>query len=223
MGHTHYWRIRTEAKEAVEKRLGAVLEDFARLLPHLPPLAGPDGTGGPVLYPPEVAFNGPAPEDYESFVFPWWEEKKEWSFGFCKTGFAWENKRPYDLAVRVFLLLAKLHLGNLIRVASDAPLADWAEAALLVEGVLALPVDLYGLLGARLLEVEDARGRRFLLERWKEDDTGLSDWLQARERMDREGLFPWPFRGPYRVLGEVHLPQEELPRRWAREGFYRRG
>ncbi len=53
MGHTHYWRIRTEAKEAVEKRLGAVLEDFARLFPHLPPLAGPDGTGGPVLYPPE--------------------------------------------------------------------------------------------------------------------------------------------------------------------------
>ncbi len=46
MGHTHYWRIRTEAKEAVEKRLGAVLEDFARLLPHLPPLAGPD-SGGP--------------------------------------------------------------------------------------------------------------------------------------------------------------------------------
>ncbi len=88
---------------------------------------------------------------------------------------------------------------------------------------MALPVDLYGLLGVRLLEVEDARGRRFLLERWKEDDSGLGDWLQVRERLDREGLFPWPFRGPYRVLGEVHLPQEELPRRWAREGFYRRG
>ncbi len=88
---------------------------------------------------------------------------------------------------------------------------------------MALPVDLYGLLGVRLLEVEDARGRRFLLERWKEDDSGLGDWLQARERLDREGLFPWPFRGPYRVLGEVHLPQEELPNLWAREGFYRRG
>ncbi len=59
--------------------------------------------------------------------------------------------------------------------------------------------------------MEDARGRRFLLERWKEDDSGLGDWLQVRERLDREGLFPWPFRGPYRVLGEVHLPQEELP------------
>ncbi len=222
MGHTHYWYLRTTGREAVEGRLGDILQDFARLLPHLPPLAGPDGTGGPVLYPPEVAFNGPAPEDYESFVFPWWEER-EWSFGFCKTGPGWEDKRPFDLAVRVFLLLAKLHLGDLIRVASDAPLRDWAEAALLVEGVLALPVDLYGLLGVRLLEVEDTRGRRFLLERWKEDDSGLGDWLQARERLDREGLFPWPFRGPYRVLGEVHLPQEELPRRWAREGFYRRG
>ena len=97
MGHTHYWRIRTEAKEAVEKRLGAVLEDFARLLPHLPPLAGPDGTGGPVLYPPEVAFNGPAPDgDYESFRFPRWEEGK-WSFGACKTGPDRESKRPYGV------------------------------------------------------------------------------------------------------------------------------
>lgn len=223
MGHTHYWYLRTSGREAVEKRLGAILEDFARLLPHLPPLAGPDGTGAPVLSPPEVAFNGPAPEDYESFVFPWWEEKKEWSFGFCKTGFAWEEKRPYDLAVRVFLLLAKLHLGDLIRLSSDAPLRDWAEAALLVEGVLALPVDLYGLLEVRLLEVEDARRQRFLLERWKEDDTGLSDWLQARERLNQEGVFPWSFRGPYRVLGEAHLPQEKLPQLWAKEGFYRQG
>ena len=223
MGHTHYWYLKTSGREAVEKRLGAVLEDFARLLPHLPPLAGPDGTGGPVLYPTEVAFNGPAPDgDYESFRFPRWEEGK-WSFGACKTGPDRESKRPYDLAVRTFLLLAKLHLGDLIRLSSDAPLRDWAEAALLLEEVLSLPVDLYGLLGVRLLEVEDARGRRFLLERWKEDDRELDDWLQARERLDREGLFPWPFRGPYRVLGEVHLPQEELPRRWAREGFYRRG
>ncbi|MCX7946936.1 MAG: hypothetical protein N2557_08415, partial [Hydrogenophilus sp.] len=107
---------------------------------------------------------------------------------------------------------------------SDAPkLADWAEAALLVESVLALPVDLYGLLEVRLLEVEDARRQRFLLERWKEDDTGLSNWLQARERLNQEGVFPWPFRGPYRVLGEAHLPQEKLPQLWAKEGFYGQG
>ncbi len=221
MGHTHYWYLRTTGREAVEGRLGDILQDFARLLPHLPPLAGPDGTGEPVLGPSGVAFNGPLPEDYEPFVFPRWE-KGEWSFGFCKTGPEWESRRSYDLAVRTLLLLARLHLGSLVRVFSDAPLADWAEAALLVEGALSLPVDLYGLLGVRLLEVEDARGRRFLLERWREDDTGLGDWLQARERLDREGLLPWPFRGPYRVLGEARLPQDELPNLWAREGFYRR-
>jgi hypothetical protein len=215
MGHTHYWRVRTEAKGVVEKRLPEILRDFARLLPHLPPLAGPGGTGEPILYPPEVAFNGPTPEDYESFVFPWWEER-EWSFGFCKTGPGWESKRPYDLAVRSFLLLAKVHLGDLMRLSSDAPLVDWAEAALLIEGTLALPVDLYGLLGAGLLEVEDARGRRFLVERWGGEEGELQDWLRARE-----GLFPWPFRGPYRVLGEVKVPQEELPGLWRREGFYR--
>jgi len=56
-----------------------------------------------------------------------------------------------------------------------------------------------------------------------EDDTGLDDWLQARERLNQEGVFPWPFRRPYRVLGEAHLPQEKLPQLWAKEGFYRQG
>lgn len=38
MGHTHYWYLRTTGREAVEKRLGTILEDFARLLP-----SGPSG------------------------------------------------------------------------------------------------------------------------------------------------------------------------------------
>ncbi|MGC8968922.1 MAG: hypothetical protein ACP5JV_11605 [Thermus sp.] len=230
MGHTHYWELDLKAKEGVLRRLPDIALDFQRLLPHLPPLAGPDGTGNPTVSPEGIAFNGPLPHHYESLVFPGDLEEPAWrepwerrgrSFGFCKTGPDRARKRPYDLAVRTLLLLAKVHLGGLMGVYSDAPLADWAEAALLIEGTLALPVDLYGLLGAGLLEVEDAKGRRFLVERWGGEESELQDWLRARERMDREGLFPWPFRGPYRVLGEVKVPQEELPGLWRREGFYR--
>lgn len=192
-----------------------ILEGFKRLLPHLPPLAGGDGKGKPLLTPREVVFNGQALEgDYETFAFPG-------HFGeiFCKTGPNWERKRPYDLAVRAFLLLARFHLGEAMTLSGDAPLADWAEAASLIEAHVHLPVDVYWALGYGLLRVEDSKGRSFLVEGkrpWEE----LQGLLPRLEALHRERLLFWPFQGPYRLLGEARLPQEDLPRLYT-GSFYR--
>uniref|UniRef100_A0A7C5RF28 Uncharacterized protein n=1 Tax=Thermus caliditerrae TaxID=1330700 RepID=A0A7C5RF28_9DEIN len=142
MGYTHYWKIPAKSLPLVQKRLPVIVEDFKRFLPHLPPLAGPLGEGEPVFGPSEVAFNGPVPDDYETFRFPGLLEGKPfligaYHFAFCKT-----ERRPYDLAVQVFLLVAKLHLGKRLLLSSDGDLADWAAAADLVEGMAKLPVAL---------------------------------------------------------------------------------
>lgn len=42
---------------------------------------------------------------------------------FCKTAY-----KPYDLAVQVFLVIAKQHLGDSLLVLSDGELANWLEA-----------------------------------------------------------------------------------------------
>ncbi len=51
--------------------------------------------------------------------------------GFCKTGF-----RPYDLAVTVFLLIAKHHLGSDFRVGTDGEAKQWEDALELCQAEL---------------------------------------------------------------------------------------
>ena len=51
--------------------------------------------------------------------------------GFCKTAF-----RPYDLAVTVFLLIAKHHLGREFRVETDGEARQWEDAQLLGQAEL---------------------------------------------------------------------------------------
>lgn len=223
MGYTHYWRIPVQALPLVGERLPAIAEDFRKLLPHLPPLAGPLGRGEPGFGPEEVAFNGPEPEDYETFAFPGLlrdgepfvsEGFPEEHFAFCKTG-----RRPYDLAVTAFLLVAKLHLEDLLQVRSDGDISEWAPAADLVEKVLRLPVDLMGVLGVGLLLVEDGEGRRFLLEE------GLDSSESAAKRLEKlERFLPrWPFRGPYRILGEGRASRKELAERRIARGLFLAG
>lgn len=216
MGYTHYWRIPVQALPLVGERLPAIVGDFRKLLPHLPPLAGPLGKGGPEFGPEEVAFNGPEPEDYEAFVFPGLlrggepfvsEDFPEEHFAFCKTGY-----RPYDLAVTAFLLVAKFHLGDLLQVRSDGDVSEWTPAADLVERVLRLPVDLMGVLGVGLVLVEDGEGRRFLLEEGLDPLPEGEGTVKHLEQLER--FLPWwPFRGPYRILGEAKASREELGER----------
>lgn len=216
MGYGHGWRIGAKWVGLLEERLPAILEDFQKLLPHLPPLAGPMGWGKPLLDKGQVAFNGHSPQDYESFLFPQGGPSGgEDAAGFCKTGFSLAEARPYDLAVKAFLLLAKWHLGEAVRLRSDGDLADWAGAAHLVEGVLLLPSDPFWALDRTLLGVEDRQGRPFALEAGRGKEEATLRWLEG------VGLPHLPYAPPYRVLGEVHLPLEALPRLRVAGGVYR--
>jgi len=71
---------------------------------------------------------------YESFNFPRvltigsWQELDDRGLYFdcCKTAF-----RPYDLAVTAFLIIAKYHMGDSLRVTSDGEMQHWFDAVYL--------------------------------------------------------------------------------------------
>jgi len=79
---------------------------------------------------------------YETFYFPrvipeqCLLAKNGYYFDCCKTGF-----RPYDLAVQVFLVVAKHHLGKTMIVKSDGDARLWLDAAKLCENVLGYGFD----------------------------------------------------------------------------------
>ena len=69
---------------------------------------------------------------YETFFFPrvhpdefkqYHEKRKDLIFDFCKTAY-----RPYDLAVNVFLVIAKHRLRDNIIISSDGEMIHWQEA-----------------------------------------------------------------------------------------------
>lgn len=82
-------------------------------------------------------------------------------------------------------------------------------------------MDVYWALEQVLLRVEDGRGKVFLVEAkrnapWEK----LKNHLACLEPPHPLGLLFWPFQGPYRLLGEERLPQEDLSRLYA-GSFYR--
>lgn len=78
---------------------------------------------------------------YETFAFPRDMGKRDTRyegdlyFDWCKTAF-----RPYDLAVNVFLIIAKHHLPNMV-VRSDGEEAQWFDAKLLCAAELGYGLD----------------------------------------------------------------------------------
>ncbi|MCS6868372.1 hypothetical protein [Thermus sp.] len=222
MGYTHYWLLREEEMERVMETLPLIVADFKKFLPHLPPLAGPQGKGKPEFGEDRVGFNGPEPDDYESFFFPDsrpegfpYSEDSSWRFAFCKTG-----RRPYDLAVQVFLLLAKLHLGKAMRLRSDGSLVEWVPAAELVERVLGASLDLPSLLDRTFLLFRDGKGRPFLYE-----VTLGSVGEKVGERRDLlrevEEYLPHPFKPGVVLEGVgIEVPLREIQERHIRGDFY---
>lgn len=60
-----------------------------------------------------------------------WTDEDGTSSSFCKTAF-----RPYDLALTVFLLIAKQHLGREFRIKTDGEAAQWEDAQRLCQAEL---------------------------------------------------------------------------------------
>ena len=136
MGISHYWKIR---KTIDKERFAKVAQDFKKVIPYLcVDLAGVDGEGEPEITEDVISFNGKAPYEYEGFVLsrlaqaPYYSQMYDgkW-FSSCKVGF--DCPRPYDIAVKIALIIAKHHLGSDIIVKSDEPEREWESALRFVE------------------------------------------------------------------------------------------
>lgn len=135
MGYTRYWH---RIKEIPQPTFQAIVGDFMKVLPALQvPLAGGDGTGDPCLTAEEVIFNGVGDDAHETFLFPRVYSLRQGrivgglDFQFCKTA-----RKPYDLAVAAFLIIAKHHLGANLHVTSDGGPSGFAAAISLCSTVL---------------------------------------------------------------------------------------
>lgn len=206
MSYGHGWRIREGDFPALRDALPWIAKDLKALIPHLPPLARPDGSGAPLLFQTIVAFNGVAPlGNYEAFSLTASSEGHERTadgslFGWCKTGPHLAQARPYDLAVQVALTLARWHVGEAFEVNTDGNLLLWERATQLVTQHLGYPVDPFYVLDKEVWEVVDRRGKVFYVEAKRDRDIlRFTDWwLKEMERMS------WiPFQSPFRYRGPV--------------------
>lgn len=86
-----------------------------------------------------VNFNGKGYDSHETFYLQRRISDSEldegtkdgFIFNFCKT-----NQKPYDICVVATLILAKMHFGKNVRVASDGSIEDWRDGKNLVENTL---------------------------------------------------------------------------------------
>jgi hypothetical protein len=62
------------------------------------------------------------------------QETEDGYFACTKTAY-----KPYDVAVTAFLILAKHHLGDAIKVSTDGEPKDWEDGRMLCEAVLGYP------------------------------------------------------------------------------------
>jgi hypothetical protein len=125
---------------------------------HTPPgrrsyplrLAGPKGSGDPILAEELVAYNGAAPHVGDPFVIPriltptqeGLPDAAGWLFTCCKTG-----ALPYDLLVTAALIRLQHRFPDEIHVASDGGPPSWEAGCTLCERVFGearLPPDVSG-------------------------------------------------------------------------------
>ena len=120
MGLTHYWR---RPPILLPRDFARAVDDCQEILPQLG-VALADGPGPAVIKEDRISFNGVPPQRCESFVVRQRERPQRdhlYVFSFTKT-----NGLPYDLCVRVALIILQQHLGSDLEVNSDD--AHWDEA-----------------------------------------------------------------------------------------------
>ena len=124
MGLTHNWKRPTELPPDAFAKASA---DFRRVVATIDvPLGGFDGSGKPTFDSDSIVFNGAAGAGCEPFEIRQTEFDRRgralfWSF--CKT-----NHARYDVCVKAALIVLKHHLGDEIKITSDASDAEWGEA-----------------------------------------------------------------------------------------------
>jgi hypothetical protein len=121
VGFTRYWTVTRDVDPQSVLEAGRKMGDVVRVSGVS--LAGPDGTGKPIVNvnTGEVAFNGVEGEDYETFRWPPDFVTGQASptdqnsvFDFCKTG-----RLPYDAVVAACLAVAQEVLGESMTVEAD--------------------------------------------------------------------------------------------------------
>lgn len=138
MSFAHYWSYLPEAPQvraAMARLAGDTRLIVERLRADGIGIAGPDGTGEPVVRDTQICFNGLGAQSYETFALELdmpaaYRERSHdprFQFTWCAT-----NLRPYDLAVRVVLLRAKQLAPDHIAIGSNATWPEWQDARDLV-------------------------------------------------------------------------------------------
>ncbi len=117
-GYTHYFNWQQPPDDAP---LAACIQRMSLILEAAGDrIAGPDGTGSPIVEELSLSFNGRSPNDWEPFIFP-----GQAGFNFCKT--AW---KPYDAAVTAILITARdCFPQTTLLIASDGSWDDWSAGA----------------------------------------------------------------------------------------------
>ena len=119
-GYTHYWTWHHKPHEETLKKCISKMRQLVGTGDKL--LAGPDGTGSPVIQEASLVFNGVGQQAHEPFVFP-----GRVGFNFCKTQF-----KSYDKFVVACLLVASDYFPpHILTIRSDGQWSDgdWQAGA----------------------------------------------------------------------------------------------
>lgn len=129
MGLTHSWERPTELPA---NEFASAVRDIQKALARLDvPLAGFDGSGKPQFADDHLIFSGADGVTCEPFEIHQTEfdrEGRATKISFCKT-----RRLPYDLAVKVALIVMKFRLGASFEVFSDESAESWIPARRVVQ------------------------------------------------------------------------------------------
>jgi len=211
----HFWFLTEAGLKTWKAKRKEILGDFLTALPYLPFLGGLFVEDVRPKFGDTVEFNSPLSKDLECFVFPFEDDylkprrdlfKETWLVGSS----ACTYRDSYDLAVKTFLLIAKLHLEEDLLLGSTESVAEWGEAAELVKrGVgpnLAHRVDPYDALDRKIYLAQDAKGRPLLFETVRqskmEAENLLNDYVKKLEAQGK-ALSRRSFDPPFVVQKEA--------------------
>ena len=123
MGYTQYWNTTRSFTPTEWENIRSRTKKYLSEVDHL--VAGPDGTGKPMLDFNSIDFNGVGDDSYESFNlrrvrygYEDWMDRRQYElegeFNFCKTAL-----KPYDAAVIEVLKIARDCAPTAIKLSSD--------------------------------------------------------------------------------------------------------